>query len=68
MLRTINQVSPARRAAIDVLRANVPMASRGIIDNHQPCRARSDSLRAHTQGRTFDSGWHGALSDSRQVM
>jgi hypothetical protein len=65
MLRTINHVNLAHRAAV-ALRANVPAVSRGIIGNHRPSPADSGSLRASTQGRTFDTDWHGALSDSLQ--
>jgi hypothetical protein len=65
MLRTINYVNLAHRAAV-ALRANVPAVSRGIIHNHRPSPADSGSLRARTQGRTFDTDRHGALSDFLQ--
>jgi hypothetical protein len=65
VLRTINHVNFADRAAV-VLRANVPAVLRGISHNHRPSPADSDSLRAHPDGRKFDTGWHGALSDSLQ--
>jgi hypothetical protein len=63
MLRTINHVNLADRAAIAVLRA-VPAASRGIIPDHQPCLTHSDGRRASTEGPTFDLDRNGALSNS----
>jgi hypothetical protein len=65
MLRTINHVNLAHRAAV-TLRANVPALSRGLTHNHRPSLADGDSLRAHTEGWTFDTEGHGALSDCLQ--
>jgi hypothetical protein len=55
-------VNLAHRAAV-ALRANVPAVSRGTIHNHPLSPADSGSLRARTDGWTFDSNWHGVLSD-----
>jgi hypothetical protein len=63
MLRTIDHVNLAHRAAIDVLRA-FPAVSRRIIHNHQPCLAHSNSRRARAEGPIVDIDWSGALSNS----
>jgi hypothetical protein len=62
VLRTINHMNPADRAA--AVRANVPAVMCGTIHNHWPFPVGSDCVRARTGGRTFDTDWHGALSDS----
>jgi beta-glucosidase len=63
LLRTIHHVNLAHGAAIDVLRANVPQASLGIIHNHQPCVAASDAPQDAAAARKFEAYWNGAFPD-----
>jgi beta-glucosidase len=63
MLRTIHHVNLAHGAAVDVLWAHVPEASLGIIHNHQPCLAASDSPQDGAAARKFDAYWNGAFPD-----
>jgi beta-glucosidase len=63
LLRTIHHVNLAHGPAVDVLRANVPQASLGIIHNHQPCVAASDAPQDAAAARKFDACWNGAFPD-----
>jgi hypothetical protein len=65
MLRTIDHVNLAHRAAIDVPRA-FPAVLRRIIHNHQPCLAQSNSRRARAEATIVDIDGSGALSNSLQ--
>ncbi len=63
LLRAIHHVNLAHGAAVDVLRANVPQASLGIIHNRQPCRPASDLPQDLAAARKFDAYWNGAFPD-----
>ncbi len=63
LLRAIHHVNLAHGAAVDVLRANVPQASLGIIHNRQPCLPASDAPQDVAAARKFDAYWNGAFPD-----
>jgi beta-glucosidase len=63
LLRTIHHVNLAHGGAIDVLRANVPEVSLGIIHNYQPCLPASDSPQDAAAARILDAYWNGAFPD-----
>jgi len=63
LLRAVHHVNLAHGAAVDVLRANVPKASLGIIHNRQPCLPASDAPQDMMAARKFDAYWNGAFPD-----
>lgn len=63
LLRTIHHVNLAHGAAIDVLRANVPHASLGIVHNHQPCLPASDTPQDAAAAQKFSAYWNGAYPE-----
>jgi beta-glucosidase len=63
LLRAMHHVNLAHGAAVDVLRANVPHASLGIIHNWQPCRAATDAPQDVAAAQKFDAYWNGAFPD-----
>jgi beta-glucosidase len=63
LLRAIHHVNLAHGAAIDVLRANVPEASLGIIHNRQPCRPASELPQDLAAAQKFNAYWNGAFPD-----
>jgi beta-glucosidase len=63
LLRAIHHVNLAHGAAVDVLRADVPQASIGIVHNRQPCRPASEAPQDVAAARKFDAYWNGAFPD-----
>jgi len=63
LLRAIHHVNLAHGAAVDVLRANVPQASLGIIHNRQPCLPARDTPQDVAAAQKFDAYWNGAFPD-----
>jgi beta-glucosidase len=63
LLRAIHHVNLAHGAAVDVLRANVPQASLGIVHNRQPCLPASDKPQDAAAAQKFDAYWNGAFPD-----
>ena len=63
LLRAIHHVNLGHGGAIDVLRANVPEASLGIIHNRQPCRPASELPQDLAAAQKFDAYWNGAFPD-----
>jgi beta-glucosidase len=56
-------VNLAHGAAVDVLRANVPQASLGIIHNRQPCIPAGERPQDVAAAQKMDAYWNGAFSD-----
>jgi beta-glucosidase len=63
LLRAIHHVNLAHGTAVDVLRANVPQASLGIIHNRQPCLPANASPQDVAAARKFDAYWNNAFPD-----
>jgi beta-glucosidase len=63
LLRAIHHVNLAHGGAVDVLRANVPQASIGIIHNRQPCLPESASAEDAAAAARLDAYWNGAFPD-----
>ena len=63
LLRAIHHVNLAHGAAVDVLRANVPQASIGIVHNRQPCLPESATAEDAAAAERLDAYWNGAFPE-----
>jgi beta-glucosidase len=63
LLRAMHHVNLAHGTCVDVLRANVPQASLGIIHNRQPCVPASDAPQDAAAAHKLDPYWNNVFPD-----